>query len=75
MAIATLQSILDRLDSWPEARREAAAELLASLEARDTDDLQVSDADLAEIERRLAEPDAPSMTFEEFRHELRDLLK
>ena len=77
MAIAALQTILDRIDSWPEERQEAAAELLASLEATTggEDDLQVSDEDLAEIDRRISNPDEPSMSLEEFRHAFRDLLK
>ena len=68
MAIAALQTILDRIDSWPEERQEIAAEILASLETGDgDDDLQVSDEDLAEIDRRLADVNAPSMSLEEFR--------
>ena len=74
MAIAALQTILDRIDTWPPERQETAAELLASLEARD-DDLQVSDEDLAESDRRIADVKAPTMSLEEFRHEFRDLLK
>lgn len=67
MAIAALQTILDRIDSWPEQRQEEAAELLASLETGDSDDdLQVSDEDLAEIDRRIADVNAPSMSLEEF---------
>lgn len=68
MAIAALQTILDRIDAWPEERQEQAAALLASLEAAGSDDdLQVSDEDLAEIDRRIADVDAPSMSLEEFR--------
>ena len=54
MAIAALQLILDRIDTWPEDRQEEAAEYLASLESRRSGgDLHVSDEDLAEIDRRL----------------------
>lgn len=74
MAIAALQTILDRIDTWPPERQETAAELLASLEAQDGD-IQVSDEDLAEIDRRIADVNAPTMSLEEFRHEFRDLLK
>ena len=74
MAIAALQTILDRIDTWPPERQETAAELLASLETRD-DALQVSDEDLAEIDRRMADVNAPTLSLEEFRHEFRDLLK
>jgi hypothetical protein len=67
VAIAALQTILDPLDSWPPEQQERAAELLASLETRQRDDdWQVSDEDLVEIDRRLADPDAPSISLEEF---------
>jgi hypothetical protein len=74
MAIAALQTILDRIDTWPPERQETAAELLASLEAQD-DDLQVSDEDLAEIDRRIADVNAPTMSLEEFRVFVDQLLK
>ena len=68
MAIAALQTILDRIDTWPPERQEQAADLLASLEAGDNDDeWHVSEEDLAEIDRRIADVDAPTMTLEEFR--------
>ena len=68
MAIAALQTILDRIDSWPEEQQERAADLLASLEAGGSDDeWHVSDEDQAEIDRRIADIDAPTMTLEEFR--------
>ena len=67
MAITALQSILDRMESWPEDRQRRAAVVLASFEAEEHDkDLQVSDEDLAEIDRRLADVNAPSMSLEEF---------
>lgn len=67
MAIAALQTILDRIHAWPEERQERAADLPASLEATGGgDDLQVSDEDLAEIDRRLANPDSRRLGLEEF---------
>ena len=66
MAIAALQTILDRIDTWPPERQETAAELLASLEARDSADVQVSDEDLAEIDRRIADPNIRRLSLEEF---------
>ncbi len=65
MAIAALQTILDRIDTWPPERQETAAELLASLEAQD-EDIQVSDEDLAEIDRRMADPNIRRLSLEEF---------
>ncbi|MGA0598996.1 hypothetical protein [Enterovirga sp. CN4-39] len=77
MAIAALQTILDRIDSWPEERQEAAAELLASLEATTgaEDDLQVSDEDLAEIDRRLADPGIRRVELAEFNARVDRLLR
>lgn len=76
MAIAALQTILDRIDTWPPEQQEQAADLLATLEAGGRDeDWHVSDEDQAEIDRRLADPTAPSISLEAFRHEFRDFLK
>ena len=76
MAIAALQSILDRIDDWPEKRQEQAAELLASLEAGGLDDdLQVSDEDLAEIDRRMADPTIRRLTLDEFNTRMDRLLR
>jgi hypothetical protein len=67
MAIAALQTILDRIGSWPEDRQEEAAELLAALESRrGEDDLQVSDEDLAEIDRRMSDPTIRRLSLDEF---------
>ncbi len=74
MAIPALQTILDRIDTWPVERQERLAEIAGVLDAED-DDLTISDADMAEIERRMNNPDEPTMSFEEFRLAFADYLK
>ena len=75
MAIAALQTILDRIDTWPAERQETAAELLASLEARYREDVQVSDEYLAEIERRMNDPGLRRVGIEEFNIRMDRLLR
>lgn len=68
MAIPALQTILDRIDTWPVERQERLAEIAGALDAEgDEDDLTISDEDMAEIERRMNDPDEPTMSLEEFR--------
>jgi hypothetical protein len=76
MAIAALQTILDRIDSWPEERQEEAAAYLALLEGGgNDDDLQVSDEDLAEIDRRLKDPSLRRLELHEFDARMDRLLR
>ena len=76
MAIAVLQTILDRIDSWPEERQKEAAEYLASLESRRSgEDLHVSDEDLAEIDRRIANPSLRRLDLDEFNARMDRLLR
>lgn len=68
MVVPALQTILDRIDTWPPEQQERAAQILAVMdEQAGYEDVQVSDEDLAEIDRRIADVDAPSMSLEEFR--------
>ncbi len=76
MAIPALQTILDRIDTWPVERQERLAEIAGVLDAEgDEDDLTISDEDMVEIERRMNNPDEPTMSFEEFRQAFADYLK
>lgn len=76
MAIAALQAIIDRIDTWAPEQQERAAAVLVEIESgAGDDDWTISDEDVAEIERRMADTDAPTMSLEEFRAEFADLLK
>lgn len=76
MAIPALQTILDRIDTWPVERQERLAEIAGVLDAEgDENDLTISDEDMVEIERRMNDPDEPTMSLEEFRQAFADYLK
>jgi hypothetical protein len=62
-----IRAVLDRVLTWPPERQEEAARVLTEMEAQDKADLQLSDEQVAEVERRLAEPDPKFLTLEEVR--------
>jgi hypothetical protein len=74
MAIPALQTILDRIETWPLERQERAAELLELLDEGDGD-LTISDEDAAEIERRMNDPNAETISLEEFDRRMARWLK
>jgi hypothetical protein len=69
MTVAALREIIDRIGTWPVERQERAAELLSELEAQD-ETWQLSDEDVEEVRRRLADTDAPTLTLEEFQQRM-----
>ena len=71
MTTAALQTILDRIATWPPEQQEEAMDALAMIEGRGH--LGVSDADAAEIERRVADVNAPKLTLDEFEDRMRRL--
>ncbi len=54
--IERLEKAIARLRSLPKERQEDAAELILSLVEHDSDSLQLTDAQAAEVERRMREP-------------------
>jgi hypothetical protein len=62
-----IRAVLDRVLTWPPERQEEAARVLTEMEAQDKADLQLNDEQVAEVERRLAEPDPKFLTLEEVR--------
>ncbi len=76
MAIAALQAIIDRIDTWAPEQQERAAAALVEIEVgTDDGEWTIRDEDVAEIERRMADEDAPTMSLEEFRRFIDDLKK
>ena len=73
MTVAALRDIIDRLETWPLDRQERAAELLSELEAQD-ETWQLSDEDLEEVRRRLADTDEPTLTLDELDQHLKRLI-
>jgi hypothetical protein len=52
---AQIDSILDRVRTWPEERQEDAARILLAMEGQDTGVYRLSDEERAEIRAALAE--------------------
>ena len=62
-----VKAVLDRVLSWPPERQEEAARVLIQMEEQDTSPYQLTDEQLAEVKRRLADPTPKFLTLEEVR--------
>ena len=62
-----VKAILDRVLSWPPERQEEAARVLTQMEEQDASPYQLTDEQLAEVKRRLADPSPKFLTLEEVR--------
>jgi hypothetical protein len=52
-----IESVLDRVRTWPVSRQEDAAAVLLAMEAEDLGPYRLSDEERADIEAALAEDD------------------
>jgi len=71
MTKAEIKVVLDRVLTWPTERQEDAARVLTLMEEQDASPYGLTDEQLAEVERRLAEPNPESMTLTESRRRMR----
>jgi hypothetical protein len=62
-----MKAVLDRVLTWPSKRQEDAARLLTEMEEQDASPYRLSDEQVAEVKRRLADPEPKFLTFEEVR--------
>jgi len=62
-----LQQVIERVQAWPESRQEDAAEVLLEMEAQNTSPYHLTIGQIAEVERRLADPNPRFMTLAELR--------
>lgn len=62
-----VKAVLDRVLAWPPERQEDAARVLTEMEEQDTSAYQLTDEQLAEVKRRLADPSPKFLTLEEVR--------
>jgi len=62
-----IKAVLDRVLTWPTQRQEDAAQVLLEMEERDASPVHLTDEQVAEIERRLADPHPTFLTLEEIR--------
>ena len=62
-----VKAVLDRVLSWPPERQEEAARVLTQMEEQDASPYQLTDEQLTEVKRRLADPTPKFLTLEEVR--------
>jgi hypothetical protein len=67
MTKAQVKTILDRVLTWPPERQQDAAEMLTLMEEQDKATLRLTDEQVAEVKRRLADPNPKFLTLEEVR--------
>jgi hypothetical protein len=66
-----VKEIFDRVQTWPPERQADVIEVVKLMEAQDKSGLHLSDEQVAEVERRLAEDNPKTMTLAEFNAHLR----
>jgi hypothetical protein len=74
MSKAQVKDVLDRVLTWPSDRQEDAAKILMLMEAQDDAAYRLTQEQVEEVERRLLDPNARTLTLEEFNHRLDRLL-
>jgi hypothetical protein len=62
-----VKAILDRVLTWPPERQADVVHVVEIMEEQDKSPLRLSDEQVAEVERRLADPNPKFLTLEEVR--------
>jgi hypothetical protein len=70
MSKEQVKAILDRVLTWPSERQEDAAKILMLMEASDESSYRLTDEQVAEVGRRLADPNPRRLTLDEFKERL-----
>ena len=65
-----VKAILDRVLEWPSERQEDAAKVLMLMESANESVYRLTDAQVEEVQRRQADPNARRLTLEEFKERL-----
>jgi hypothetical protein len=62
-----VKAVLERVLSWPPERQADVVHVIERMEEQDKSPLRLSDEQVAEVERRLADPNPRFLTLEEVR--------
>ncbi len=73
MSKEQVKAILDRVQGWPLERQEDAAKILTLMEAQDASAYRLTDEQVAEVQRRRADPNAMRLTLDEARERIKRL--
>jgi hypothetical protein len=60
-----IKAVFDRVQNWPLERQENAAKILTEMEAQDASPYHLSDEQVEEVRRRLADPDRKLVSHDE----------
>jgi hypothetical protein len=71
MSKEQVKAVLDRVLTWPDERQEDAAKMLMLMESADESVYRLTDEQVAEVGRRLADPNPRRLTLDEFKERLR----
>lgn len=62
-----IKAVLDRVLTWPPERQADVAQVVTLMEEQDKSTVRLSDEQVAEVRRRLADPNPKFLTLEEVR--------
>ena len=66
-----VKAVLDRVLTWPSERQEDAVKVLLLMESSDESAYRLTDEQVAEVGRRMADPNPRRLTLDEFKKRLR----
>ena len=72
MTTNDVKAILDRVLSWPPERQADVAHMVEVMEEQNNSTLRLTDEQVAEVRRRLAEKNPKTLTLAEFNKRIRD---
>lgn len=62
-----VKAVLDRVLTWPPERQADVVQVVELMEQQDKNDLRLTDEQVAEVKRRLADPNPTFLTLEDVR--------
>jgi hypothetical protein len=68
-----IKAVFERVQNWPRERQEDAAKILTEMEAQDASRYHLSDEQVEEVRRRLADPDRKLVSHDEARARIKRL--
>lgn len=74
MSKEQVKAVLDRVMTWPAERQEDATKILMLMEAQDESAYRLTDEQVAEVRRRVDDPNRRLLSLEEFNERLRSRL-